>query len=100
MSDGSTKTLSIDNVGSSVSNLLQNNLAKTNVFSKDKESPYNNFETQLSAKIVFDSLGHVASSFDANLDGRSHLSFVGENTFLIELDDVLALKNYVIEHGH
>lgn len=96
---GSIKTITTDNVGSSISNLLDNNLIKTNVYSSDESSPYHNFSTEISAKIILKPLGNVVFTFDINLDGRSRFSIVDENTFLIEPEDVLSLKNYIIENG-
>lgn len=98
-SGGSIKTISTENIGSSVTDLLNSNLTKTNIYSSDETSPYNSFSTQISAQIILQPLGNIVSSLDINLDGRSRFSIVGGNTFVIEPEDVLYLKTYIENIG-
>lgn len=98
-SDGDdTKTIVTNKADTVVEELFANNYDKTNIYSADPFSPYNTFDTDIKVEIKMPSLGEFATYLYLNLDGCSRFSLIGSNTYLIDVEDVEKLKNFIIEN--
>ena len=98
-SDGDgTKSIVTNKADAVVEELFANNYDKTNIYSVEPYSPYNTFDTDITVEIKMPSLGEFSTYFYLNLDGCSRFSLIGSNTYLIDVEDVEALKNFIIEN--
>lgn len=93
-----TKTIVANKADAVVEELFANNYDKTNIYSAESFSPYNTFDTDITVEIKMSSLGEFSTYLYLNLDGYSRFSLIGSNTYLIDVEDVEALKNFIIEN--
>lgn len=92
------KTVVSDKVDTTIKEILKRNEEVKNIFSPDPSSPYCSFSTDISVKITMPSLGNTSTCFDINLDGRSRFSLINQNTYLINIDDTIALKDFILNN--
>ena len=98
-SDGDdTKTIVANKADAVVEELFANNYDKTNIYSAEPFSPCNTFDTDITVEIKMSSLGEFSTYLYLNLDGCSRFSLIGSNTYLIDVEDVEVLKNFIIEN--
>lgn len=93
-----SKTVVSDKVDTTIKEILKRNEEVENIFSPDPSSPYCSFNTDISVKITMPSLGNTSTCFDINLDGRSRFSLINQNTYLINIDDAIALKDFILNN--
>jgi len=95
---GNSKTAVSDKVDTTIKEILKRNEEVENIFSPDPSSPYCSFNTDISVKITIPLLGNTSTCFDINLDGRSRFSLINQNTYLINIDDAIALKDFILNN--
>ena len=93
-----SKTAVSDKIDTTIKEILKRNEEVGNIFSPDPSSPYCSFNTDISVKITMPSLGNTNTCFDINLDGRSRFSLINQNTYLINIDDAIALKDFILNN--